>query len=459
MAYDLAVQGGTLLTADDTFEATLAVDDGRIAGLLDPDSTVEAERVVGATGKHILPGGIDPHVHMMDPDDTHREDFPSGTAAAAAGGITTVGDQHRHPKDPPVIRPDVLEAKREHLANRARIDYGLIAGGHPDNVEQIEGLEAAGALAYKSFTCNVHGVPALQSDYQLELYREISRVGGISMVHPEDERILNANEKKINESGRTDGSILPDWHTREAEQVACSTTTRIAKLTNTPFWFAHLSHPEVVDMVTQAKEMGVDAYAETCARYLYMTEEDVVERAPWIWFTPPPRSETERQGLWERLDNGDIDMINADHAPATREQVRQGEDNVRDAPFHYEGVETVLPLLLNGANEGKVELTRIAEVFSTNPARVTGLYPRKGSLRVGTDADFTIVDMDRERTLRDEDVLTKCGWTPYDGMQIQGVIEATYVRGTPIVDDGEVVGETGYGTFVSPDRSLTPWSS
>jgi len=458
MMYDLAIQGGTVITADDTFEATVVISDGQIAGFIDSSGETEAERTVDATDKHIIPGGVDPHVHMMDPGDTHREDFQSGTAAAAAGGITTVGDQHRHPKDPPVIAPEILREKRDHLNDRSRIDYGLIAGGHPENIDQIEGLEADGALAYKSFTCNVHGVPALQSDYMMDLYKEISDVGGISMVHPEDERILNANKERVDASDRTDGSILPDWHSKEAEQVACATTIRIAKQTETPFWFAHLSHPEVVNMVTQAKSMGVNAYAETCARYLYMTVDDVVERAPWIWFTPPPRSDSERQRLWQCLDEGEIDMVNADHAPAPKTLIEQGEDDVREAPFHYEGLETVLPLLLNGVNEEKLGLNRVVEVFSTNPAKITGLYPQKGGIRIGSDADFVIIDMDRERTLRNEDVVTKCGWTPYNDLKIKGIPEATYVRGEPVFSDGEVVGEPGYGEFVSPDRSTTPWS-
>jgi len=397
MPYDTVIQGGTIVSSDDTYEAALAVRDGVVAGLLEPGTDYEADRVVDATGKHVIPGGVDPHVHMMDPDDTHREDFRTGTAAAAAGGVTTVGDHHRHPHDPQVLAPEVLEEKRDHLADRARIDYGLLAGGHPDNVDQVEGLEAAGALAYKSFTCEVHGVPALRSDHMLELYREISRVGGISMIHPEDERILNANKKRIDAEGRTDGSILPDWRSTEAEQVAAATTLTIAKLTDTPFWFAHLSHPELVDMVTRAKANGVDAYAETCPHYLYMTAEDMVERAPWVMFTPPPRSDPERRELWQRLDAGGIDMVNADHAPVTKEEKERGEGgNVLEAPFGYAGIETVLPLLLEGVNEGRVTLDRVVEVFSTNPAKITGLYPRKGTIRVGSDADFVLVDMDRE---------------------------------------------------------------
>jgi dihydroorotase-like cyclic amidohydrolase len=142
-------------------------------------------------------------------------------------------------------------------------------------------------------------------------------------------------------------------------------------------------------------------------------------------------------------------MINADHAPATKEEKERGMDNVFDAPFGIPGIETVLPLLLNGVNDEKITLNRVAEVFSTTPAKVMGIYPKKGALRVGSDADFVIADMNRKKTLRNEDVVAKCGWTPYDGLTITGIPEATHVRGKPVVEDGEIIGEPGYGEFIA----------
>lgn len=451
MSYDMVLHGGTLVTAGDTIDAGLAVNDGTIAAVLDPEeaaaAAADAATDVDVSGKHVFPGGVDPHVHMMDPGDTEREDFPTGTGAAAAGGITTVGEHHR--TDPMVLTAEILEQKRDYLADRARVDYGLLAGGHPDNIDEIADLETVGTLAYKSFTCEVHGVPALQSAAMHELFTEIERVGGISMIHPEDELMLQANEERIRAEGRTDGSVIPEWRSKDAEQVAVSTTLQIAKQTGVSLWFAHLSHPELVDQVNHAKAQGVDVYAETCPHYFYLTREDVEEDAPYTMFTPPAREEADRAEMWERLDAGEIDMVNADHAPSTLEQKAAGEDDVFQAPFGIPGVETVLPLLLNGASEGKVSLNRIAEVFATNPAKITGLYPRKGDLRVGSDADVVVVDMDAERTLRNEDVVAKCGWTPLDGLTVRGVVESTYVRGEPVYHDGEVVGEPGYGEFVA----------
>jgi len=446
MECDTLITDGTVVTATDTVRADVAIDDGEIAAILASGDDVDAETVIDATGKHVLPGGVDPHVHMMDPGDTDREDFPTGTAAAAAGGITTVGEHHR--TDPTVLTADILGDKRDYLKDRACVDFGLLAGGHPDNIDEIAALEDAGTFAYKSFTCEVHGVPALKSADMHDLYEEIKRVGGISMVHPEDELMLNRNEERIKAEGRTDGSVIPEWRSKDAEQVAVSTTLQIAKQTGVPFWFAHLSHPELVDQVNHAKAQGVEVYAETCPQYFYLTREDVEEDAPYTMFTPPAREEADRVEMWERLANGEIDMVNADHAPSTLDQKAAGEDDVFDAPFGIPGVETVLPLLLNGVSEGKVSLERIVEVFATNPAKILDLYPRKGALWPGSDADLVIVDMERERTLRDEDVVAKCGWTPFDGLTIQGVPETTLVRGTPVVQDNEVVGEPGYGEFV-----------
>jgi len=447
MSYDLAVQGGTVVTAADTFDATVAVSDGRVVGLLDPGVKPVADTVLDATGKHVLPGGVDPHVHMMDPGATEREDFPTGTAAAAVGGITTVGEHHR--TDPTVLSADVLDNKREYLADRARVDYALLAGGHPDNVDEIAALEKAGAIAYKSFTCNVHGVPALESAAMLELFQEIDRVGGKSMIHPEDEDMVRTNEKRLRAAERTDGSIVPEWRSREAEQVATARTLQIAEQTGVELWFAHLSHPTVVDQISRARERGVVAYTETCPHYLYLTSEDIVDGAPYTMFTPPARSASDREGLWERLAAGEIDMVNADHAPSTRAQKAEGEGNVFEAPFGIPGVETVLPLLLDGVAADRLSLERVVDVFATNPARILGLYPRKGMLRVGSDADLVVVDLDREWTLRNEDVTAKFGWTPFDGMDVTGMPLTTIVRGIPVVEDRTVVGAPGYGEFVA----------
>ena len=445
MAYDTIIRGGTVVTAEDTVQADVAIEDETIAALLESDSDAAADRIIDATGKHILPGGVDPHVHMMDPGDTDREDFPTGTAAAAAGGITTVGEHHR--TDPTVLTADILTDKRDYLADRARIDYGLLAGGHPDNVDEIADLEEVGTLAYKSFTCEVHGVPALQSADMHRVFSEVERVGGISMIHPEDELMLNANEERLRAEGRTNGSAIPEWRSKEAEQVAVSTTLQIAKQTGVPFWFAHLSHPELLDQINDARERGVEVYTETCPHYFYLTREDIEKDSPYTMFTPPAREDDDREELWERLAAGEIDMVNADHAPSTKEQKAQAE-NAFDAPFGIPGVETVLPLLLNGASDGKITLNRVSEVFATNPAKILDLYPRKGAIRIGSDADLTIVDMNRQQTLRDEDIVAKCGWTPFDGLTVTGVPETTLVRGQPVFEDGEIVGEPGYGEFV-----------
>jgi allantoinase len=447
MPYDTVITGGTLVTATEQFQGTIAVEAGQIAAILEPDANVEATTEIDASGRHVLPGGVDPHVHMMDPGNTDREDFPTGTGAAAAGGITTVGEHHR--TEPTVLTAEILNEKREYLGDRARIDYGLLAGGHPENISEVEELEAAGTLAYKSFTCDVHGVPALQSDTMHELFTEIARVGGISMVHPEDERMLNANEARIREQGRDDGSVIPEWRSKDAEQVAVSTTLQIAKQTGVRFWFAHLSHPELVDQVNRYKDQGVEVYAETCPHYLYLTEQDVIEDAPYTMFTPPARTAADRDELWNRLDAGEIDMVNADHAPSTAEQKAAGEDDVFAAPFGIPGVEFVLPLLLNGVAENRVSIERVVEVFSTNPAKILDLYPTKGSLQVGADADVVLVDLDGKRTVKNEDVIAKCGWSPLEGLTVTGVVERTLVRGQPVFADGEVVGDPGYGEFVA----------
>ncbi len=445
MTIDLVVRGATIVSSEGRILGDLLVSKGRIAGIVAP-GVGEGREVVDASGLHLLPGGVDTHVHMQDPGLTEREDFITGTGAAAVGGVTTIVEHHR--SLPYVLTADILREKASYLADRALIDYALFGGAHPENVDHLRPMWEAGAAAFKLFTCNLHGAPAVLPDMMSEIFREVASFDGLCLVHAEDEFITRANAESLKADGRKNFRVVPEWRTREAEQVAANTTALLARMTGCRVIIAHASHPQVCDLVNRERALGAKLWIESCPQYFYLSEEEIDQWGPWHKFTPPARDPDSAAQMWNRLEAGDIDIVSADHAPATKDDKAKGLEDIWDCSFGLPGVETVLPLMLTGVNEGRLSLERFVAARSQVPAQVYGLWPRKGHLGIGADADFVLVDMEAEKVLRDEDVVCKVGWTPFAGRKVKGLPVKTFVRGRLVAEDGKPVGEPGWGEFL-----------
>ena len=445
MNIDLVIRGAIIVSPHDQIQGDLLVAEGRVAGIVAP-GTGSGQQMVDATGLYLLPGAVDPHVHLQDPGLTHQEDFMSGTGAAAVGGVTTVVEHHR--SIPFVMNVDILKDKAAYLADRGLIDYALFGGIEPDNIDQIRPMWEAGAAAFKIFTCTVHGVTPVLPDTMLEAFRELAVLDAPCLIHAEDEMILNANAARLKAEGRQDFGVIREWRTREAEYVAASTTALLARVTGARIILAHASHPPVLDIINRERAAGAKIWVESCPQYFYLTEDEIDERGPWTKFTPPARDAASGVEMWARLEAGDIDMIVADHAPSTQKEKSKGLDNIWDAPFGIPGVETVYPMMLTGVNEGKTTLQRLVATRSQIPAQVYGLWPRKGNLNIGADADFILVDMEAEKVLTNDDIAAKCGWTPYEGRKIKGSVVKTFVRGHLVAEGGKPVAEPGWGEYL-----------
>jgi allantoinase len=443
---DLVIRNATIVSPSGQVRGDLLVFAGKVAGLVAPGAG-EGSEIIEASGLHLLPGGVDAHVHMQDPGLTEREDFISGTSAAAVGGVTTIVEHNR--SLPFVTNADLMREKAAYLADRALIDFAQLGGSHPDNVDQLRPMWEAGSVAFKVFTCNLHGAPAIMPDKMLEVFREVASFNGVCLVHAEDETITSGNEGRLKAAGRKDFRVVPEWRTREAEQVAVNTTSLLARITGCRVVIAHASHPEVCDLVNRERARGARLWIECCPQYFYLTEDDIDTWGPFHKFTPPARDRASTEEMWNRLEAGEIDMICADHAPATREDKAQGLADIWDCSYGLPGVETVLPMMLTGVNNGKVSLERLVAARSQVPAQVYGLWPRKGHLGVAADADFVLVDMAAERTLRNEDVVSKVGWTPFEGRRVRGVPVMTFVRGRLVAKDGNPVIDPGWGEYLS----------
>lgn len=442
MGFDLAIRHATLVEPRGRYRANLYVRDGRVAALGQLDEP--AARVVEADGLFLLPGMVDGHVHFMDPAATEREDFITGSSAAAVGGVTTV-IEHTHAG--PLLTPEAVVEKGRYLADRSVVDYGLIAHAWPESIERAEAIWRAGASAFKVFTCATHGVPAILPGDMLRLFRAVAAFDGLCLVHCEDEFITAENERRLRAAGRTDPRVIIEWRTREAEATAVNTVALLARLSGARIIIAHASRPAVVDLVKRERALGARIWVESCPQYFYLEEHEIETEGARRKFTPPARTSEEAAGLWARLREGEVSHIQTDHAPSTLEQKAEGGD-IWQPHFGLPGVETTLTMMLNGVNDGHLSLERLVEAVSATPARLHGLYPRKGALQVASDADFVLVDLNRERVLSNDQVVSKAGWTPFAGRRVRGGPLMTFVRGTLVAENGRITAPAGTGRWV-----------
>jgi len=436
VSYDLVIEGGTVVRPDGRAKVHLYVRDGCIAAV--SGQRHAADRRIDADGLLVLPGMVDTHVHLMDPGPTEREDFPTGTAAAAARGVTTIVE-HTHAE--PIREVSDLEDKRGYLDGRSNVDFGLAAHVWPDRIDGLSDLWSAGITFFKIFTCTTHGVPGLDAAQLLRSFRAMASFGGSALVHCEDESITEHAEQVLRKAGREDGAVISEWRNREAELVAVQVTALLAELTGARASIAHVSNPAVAELIARARARGAALGAEACPQYLLLREDELVDHGSFRKFTPPARarSSADEDAMWDLLRRGVLTHIATDHAPATVEQKTDG--SIWDVHFGLPGLDTTLPLMIDSALRGRISVEEVVQRYSWEPARWYGLAPRKGHLGVGADADLVLVDPASTGTIRNEDVISKAGWTPYAGRDVRGSVLRTFLRGDEIGAGGRAADE------------------
>jgi allantoinase len=438
---DLVIRNGLVVSPESTIRASVAVQDGAIVAVAD-DALMPAARVsIDAKGRHVIPGCIDSHVHFREPGYTHKEDWGTGTAAAACGGVTTVFEMPN--TDPPTGTLEALRIKKA-AAAKAYVDYGIYGLLDENNLDQLEPLIDAGVAAFKCFMGNTFGnLPAPSDGAMLEGFEILARRGMRCTVHAENPSIMARRQKQLEAAGRTD----PLAHLAARPEIcaieAVGRAIAFAEWTGCRLHIAHKSSRDALYLVRDAKARGVDVTVETCPQYLLLTTEDMKQQGGILRVNPPIREPGHGEALWAALRDGTIDMIATDHAPHTPEE--KTRDSIWQCDCGFPGVETQMPLMLTEMNAGRMSLNDYVRWSACNPARAWGLYPQKGVLQVGADADIVIVDSGREARIDQGQLHSRSKISPWHGRLVRGAPVMTIVRGRIVMADGELVGESGWG--------------
>lgn len=454
-AVDLLVKNGTVVLPEGSAKADVAVSDGKIV-VVGSSGSVQAETVIDASSKFVLPGLIDAHVHFVEPGGESREDFESGTKAAAAGGITTVFEMPIC--SPPVTSAETFRRRRDIIEGKALVDFAMYGGAGTHNIDHILELAKEGVIGYKTFMAYpkqrdtwYKGTYPVDNGSLYEVLEKVAETRLPISVHAEEDTIVERLTERLRKSGRKDPRAHNDARPPFAELVAISTVSILAKATGARVHIAHISTAGGVSTVEAAKRDGVPITAETCAQYLTLTDGAISDVGAFAKVNPPIRGVADSDALWAGLKTGIVDTVASDHAPWGLAQKEEGKADIFNAPSGIPGVETTLPLMLTEVNNGRITLNDLARVMSESVAKIFGIYPRKGRVVVGSDADLTVVDLKVEAKIDVHLGYSKSrAVNPFDGRVVRGAPIATIVRGNLVMKDHEIVGKGGTGEFISP---------
>lgn len=454
---DLILKGGKVVSPDSVIDAAVAIKDGKILAVGAADAMPSARETVDVSGLHVLPGAIDVHVHFRDPGYPHKEDFASGTIAAAFGGVTTVFDMPN--TIPTVSTPDALAAKLELASEKAHIDFGLYAVLGEDSIEHVPALVETGVIGFKLYMGNTFGkIPSPSTGAMLEAFEVVAPTGKRISLHAETNSIMERRESRIRAAGRTD----PLAHLASRPAVvaieAVSRAAILAEWTGARIHILHISSADELRPLREAKARGVDITGETCPHYLMLSADDYARFAGVIRVNPPVREKRNQEPLWRALGDGTVDLIATDHAPHSREE--KTRNDMFDVDCGFPGVETQMPLMLTAVNEGRMTIMDYVAMSAAKPAKTFGLYPRKGVIAPGAEADLAVADLAREWTIDDAKLQSRAKITPWHGRKVKGLPLHTLVRGRFVVRDRALVDRTrGHGRSVhviQEMRAATP---
>ena len=453
----LLIKNGRVITAVDDYKGDIFIESEQV-NLIGKNLDVKADRVIDAQGKYVIPGGIDPHTHLDMPfaGTVSADDFETGTRAAAHGGTTTLIDFAIQTKGRSTL--EALETWHKKAEGKTAIDYGfhmIITDLEDDRVPEMRKLADEGVTSYKLFMA-YPGVLYADDATLFRAMRKAGEDGTVICMHAENGIVID----EIVKSALAEGKTGPKWHaltrpTRmEAEGVHRSIA--IAEVADVPVYIVHLSSADALEQVVLARDRGAHVFAETCPQYLFLDhsyyEQEGFEGAKYV-MTPPLREKWNQKELWRGLQMGDLMSISTDHCPfCFKEQKEMGINDFSKIPNGGPGVENRMSLVFNGGVvEGRISLNRFVELTSTASAKMFGLFPKKGTIAVGSDADIVIFNPDRKETISVNNSVThhmNVDYNAYEGFEVTGVSETVISRGKIIVENCEYLGKKGDGQFL-----------
>jgi len=454
VSVDLVIRGGKVVTPDAVFPASVAIADGAIVAVGADELMPQARETLDARGLHVLPGAIDVHVHFRDPGYPHKEDFASGTAAAAFGGVTTVFDMPN--TIPPTGTADVLAAKQKMAAEKAHVDFGLYGLLGEDTIGNVPALIDGGAIGFKLYMGNTFGkIPSPSTGAMLEAFETVAPTGKRISLHAETNSIMERRETQLRAAGRTEALAHIASRPAVVAVEAVSRAAILAEWTGARIHVLHISSAEELRPLREAKARGVDVTGETCPHYLMLSTEDYARLGGVIRVNPPVREAKNQEPLWAAIADGTIDLIATDHAPHAIEEKTRNDIWTVDAGFP--GVETQMPLMLTAVNAGRMSICDYVRLASAAPAKIWGLYPQKGVIQPGADADIALVDLETEWAIDDAKLQSRAKITPWNGRRVRGLPVHTLVRGRFVMRDRQLVPQTrGWGRSVHAIQRMPP---
>jgi len=454
---NLIIKNGTVVTACDTYKSDIGIEGEKIL-LLGKNLPVNNATVIDAEGKYIFPGGIDVHTHFQLPmaGTVSSDDFENGTKAAAMGGITTVIDFANQEKGKPLV--EGIDVRRAEAEGKVCIDYSLhlcLINWKEITKKDLDKAIDYGIPSFKMFM--IYKDRGLMSEDE-ELFSALESTvesGAIIAVHAESYSVMEMlikRYKKDKEKYGVYAHVLsrPNF----IEEEAIMRAIKWAEVTGGRLYIVHMSTGEGAEAVKRGKDRGVNVFAETCPQYLFLDDEVFKGPKGHLYATCPQiKKKKDSHRLWQGIKRGEIEVTGTDTCTFTKKQKEMWQGDFTKIPYGLPGVETMLPLMYHGGvNEGRISLNKFVSIVSTNPAKLFGLYPQKGTIAPGSDADIVIFDPEKEVTLQAKKLQTNCDWSPYEGMKLKGYPQITILRGKIVVKDGIFTGETGYGRFIKRKR-------
>ncbi|WFA07845.1 dihydroorotase [Tissierella sp. Yu-01] len=443
--YDVIIKNARIPQGDDTILTNILIKDEKIAGFVDSIENIEAKEIIDAMEHLTLPGCIDSHTHFMYQGFPHRENFLTGSAAAASGGITTVVDMPCC-SVPSVRSAEQLQLKVDLVQPQALVDFALWGGVTGEDVREgwldhVQEQADFGVVAFKAYmTPSVPTFPRVTDPEMYEAFKAVAKTGLPVGIHAENYAMCDYYVKEFQKEGRMDGPAWAEARLELAEKVAIELGISFAEASGARLHIVHMSTGIGAKLVGEAKKKGLTVTSETCPHYLTLNyQESMSKYGAFAKIAPPLRTKRDNEELWEGLNNGSVDFIATDHAPyeIESEKAREGM-NVWTAFPGIPGVETMVPILVSeGYNKGRISLSKLVDILSKNAAIHYGIYPKKGVMQIGSDADFTVIDLDKEWVINPKEQASMCGYSPLEGMKLKGKVAKTIVRGHLVFEDVE----------------------